>query len=359
MNTDFLIIGGGIAGISAAARLSAFGSVTVLEAEAALAYHSTGRSAALFVENYGNAPVVALNRASKEYLSRENGGVLSPRGLLVVATPEEEELFVDAVLVAGHDEISLDEALARVPVLRRDKIIRAAFDNAAQDIDVDLLLQNFVRELRGNGGAIVLNKCVESITRSDGLWNVRASDEDYAAPVLVNAAGAWADQMARLAGVTALGIQPYRRSVARVPAPPGHDISNWPAFASAIENWYAKPDAGCLLVSPADEDPVNAMDAWADDMVLAEGIDRYSQLTTHEITRVESNWAGLRSFAPDRTPVVGFDPGADGFFWLAGQGGYGVQTSPAMSLLAQQLITGQPVTLDAEVATLLDPARLG
>src|SRR6056297_3352718 len=198
---------------------------------------------------------------------------------------------------------------------------------------------------------------VTAIQRGHAAWQVTAGDRPFTAPVLVNAAGAWADPVARLAGVAPLGITPMRRSAALLPAPLGHDISRWPLFGSISETWYAKPDAGKLMVSPADEDPVAPHDAWPDDMVLAEGLHRYEQAVTVPVTRVDHSWAGLRSFTADRTPVAGFAPEADGFFWLAGQGGYGVQTAPALARLTAALVTGaEPGLSDATVAA-LSPAR--
>ena len=187
-----------------------------------------------------------------------------------------------------------------------------------------------------------------------------AEAEGGPVPLLVNAAGAWADTVAQLAGVDPLGLTPLRRSAAILPAPEGHDVTGWPAVCSMSETWYAKPEAGKLMVSPADEDPVEPHDAWADDMVLAEGLDRYGQAVTTPVTRVERSWAGLRTFAPDRTPVVGFDAVMDGFFWLAGQGGYGIQTAPALSRLAGALLRGEDgsAVLPANVVAALAPGRL-
>lgn len=357
MRSDFLIIGGGIAGISAGARLSDLGSVQVLEAEQALGYHATGRSAAMFEKNYGNAVVRSLNRASEAYLKTEDGGVLSPRGILIVAAPREETYFEQHILTAGYAEISIQQALAKIPLLRAANIRRAAYEPASQDIDVDLLLQNFARKLRRGGGRITTAARVGRIARDGGLWRVETPAGVFRAPLLFNAAGAWADLTARMAGARPLGIQPYRRSAVRIPAPPGQDITGWPMVLSATENWYAKPDAGMLMVSPADADPVEPMDAFADDMVLAQGLDRFTQFLDMEITRVTSNWAGLRSFAPDKSLVIGFDPQLEGLFWIAGQGGYGVQTSPAVSQLVHDLVAGDRPALSHETVAALDPAR--
>ena len=177
--------------------------------------------------------------------------------------------------------------------------------------------------------------------------------------MIVNAAGAWADQIAALAGIAPLGLQPLRRSMARIPAPGGHDVSSWPTLLGVGETWYSKPDAGALIVSPAEEDPAEPHDAWADDMVLAEGLARYEEMVSEPVTRLISNWAGLRTFAPDRVLVIGRDRSHPGFFWLAGQGGYGFQTSAAASQLAAELICGQPPELDAATVAALSPARFG
>ena len=198
----------------------------------------------------------------------------------------------------------------------------------------------------------------QSILRSGDKWCVETPKGVFEAPVLINAAGAWADQIADLAGVRKIGLVPMRRSAAIVPPPDGVDVTKWPLVASASEQWYAKPDAGKFMVSPADEDPVEPHDAWADDMVLAEGLHRFEQAVTMPVTRVERNWAGLRSFVADRTPVVGFAPDAEGFFWLAGQGGYGVQTAPALSRLVADLCLKHPSELPEKVVAALDPARL-
>ncbi len=351
---DIIIIGGGIAGASLAAKASGFADVVLLEGEETPGYHSTGRSAAMYVVNYGSDVVRALNRASGPAL--EAAGVLSPRGVLIVADESERPLLDGYLAEPEVDHIGRDAALEMVPILRAEKLADAVLETSARDIDVDLLFQGYLKTARGNGARIVTGARVTGLRRAGG-WVVETPTGEFSAPLVVNAAGAWADDVAKMAGVRALGIQPYRRSVARLPAPGGRDVRNWPMLLNAPETWYAKPDAGKWLVSPAEEDPVEPMDAWADDMVLAEGIARYQEFVTEEVTRIEGSWAGLRSFAPDRTPVVGFDPAADGFFWLAGQGGYGVQTSPAMSDLAAALIDGRSPELSPWVVDGLSPAR--
>ncbi len=353
--TDFLILGGGIAGISAAARLSHLGKVTVLEAEAHLAHHASGRSAALYEPNYGLKPVVGLSMASGDYF-RSQPNILSPRGLMILARADEKaQLHAEATDMA-LDPISIDDARAMVPILN-NTITHAAYGSHAWDIDTDLLIQNFAREARANGAEIHTNARAKAITKTANGWAVTTAFDTFEGRILINAAGAWVDQVAQMAGITPLGFQPYRRSMARIPAPGGHDVTNWPMMFGAGETWYSKPDAGALIVSPAEEHAMDPHDAWADDMVLAEGLARYEEFVTEPVTRLISNWAGLRTFAPDRVLVIGPDTRDPSFFWLAGQGGYGFQSSPAASQLAADLIGGQPSPLDKDLIASLSPAR--
>jgi glycine/D-amino acid oxidase-like deaminating enzyme len=355
---DFLIIGGGIAGLSAAARLSELGSVLVLEQEPALGYHASGRSAALYEASYGLPSTVALNLASRSYHECAHGGYLTPRGLMVVAGADQSDAF-EADLADLHlQEITVAEAQALVPILNRATVARAGHHDAAWDIDTDRMLQDFARQARRNGGEVVTRAPVTAITRGPDGWQVETPQGRHAARHVVNAAGAWADQVATLAGVAPLGIVPHRRSMARLPAPGGIDLRAWPMLMGAGESWYAKPDAGKLLVSPAEEDPIAPQDAFADDMVLAEGLARYEAMVTEAVTRVETSWAGLRSFAPDRALVLGPDPDRPDFIWCAGQGGYGFQTAPAASQLLADLVAGRTPELPAETVTCLRPERL-
>ncbi len=352
---DFLVIGGGMAGLSTAARLSELGSVTVLEAEDALGYHASGRSAAMFEENYGLPSTVALNRASRTYL--EEAGVLSPRGFLMVGDTGETKAARETIAELAMEEISVAEAVAMVPIVDTKRIVLAGYHAAAQDIDTDRLLQGYARLVRADGGEVVPNARVTSIRRTKAGWVVSAGGNEFPAKILVNATGAWVDQVAVMAGIAPLGFTPCRRSMARVPAPGGFDVSHWPMLFGPGETWYAKPDAGKWLVSPADEDPVEPHDAWADDMVLAEGVARYEAHVTEPVTRVEHTWAGLRTFSPDRALVIGYDPADDAFLWVAGQGGYGIQSSPAYSRLAADLVAGRGSELDPGVVAALSPAR--
>lgn len=357
MTHDVLIIGGGIAGLSVAARLSHLGSVLVLEAEDSLGYHASGRSAAMFEETYGKPATRVLNTASKAHHMHAQGGVLSPRGLMLVALQGETGFDTERAHMEMR-ELSLPEARALVPILNPDTVARIGHRSDAWDIDTDLMLQNFTREARSNGATIATGQKVTAITKTTH-WQVTTATTTYTATILINAAGAWADPLAGLAGVRPMGITPLRRSMARLKAPGGHDTRPWPMMFGLGESWYAKPDAGGLLVSPADEDPMPPQDAWPDDMVLAEGLARYEARMTEPVTRPIATWAGLRSFAPDRELVIGFAPDAPDFFWLAGQGGYGMQTAPAASQLAADLIAARPPEIDAQTVQALSPARFG
>ncbi len=360
--TDVLIIGGGMAGISAAARLSEHVNVTVLEGEADLGYHSTGRSAAIFIRNYGNATLRALNIASEPVLMQADGisehSLLSPRGEILVATAQDMpalETYLDSA--DGMELLSPIEAGKLVPILNTERLVGAAIEHSAQEIDVDRMLQGFARLALAQGAKIIRNAKVTACHKSGGIWQIETTQGNFEAPVVINAAGAWADEVAQMAGVAQKGLVGMRRSMAVIPAPEGYDISKWPLFAAASENFYCKPSSGTLMISPADEDPVDPHDVWADDMVLAEGLDRFEQAVTMSVTRVLHSWAGLRTFAPDRTPVVGFDPQADGFFWLAGQGGYGIQTAPALAKLVTNLIVKTQPDLGEDVIAALSPER--
>ena len=357
MNADIIIIGGGIAGLSAAARLSADASVILLEAEDSLGYHTSGRSAALYEEHYGLPSTVALNRASKAYLTEAQGGYLSPRGLLIIAREDEEAAFRKDAEALHADDIPLDQASAMVPVIDREVTAFAAYHEGAFDIDTDRLMQDFRREILHRGGKVLTKHRVNGLQREGDGWQVSAGAETLRCAKVVNATGAWADGIAELAGLPPVGIVPHRRSMARVPAPEGQDITHWPIFFGINETWYAKPDAGALIISPADETPVAPHDAWAEDMTLAEGIARYEAMVTTPVTRLIASWAGLRSFSPDRALVLGPDPQEPSFVWSAAQGGYGFQTAPAASQLVADLTFGRNPSLDPAAVAALTVAR--
>ena len=251
---------------------------------------------------------------------------------------------------------ALSEARDLFPILN-ETVTRVGYDEGAWDLDTDLLVQNFAREVRGNGGQVHTTAEVTAISRTATGWDVSVGDEVLSARNVVNAAGAWVDVVAEMAGIAPLGVTPYRRSMARIPAPGGHDVSTWPMLFGPGETWYAKPDAGALLVSPADEVLMPPMDAWAEDMVLAEGLARYEEHVTEPVTRMLSNWAGLRTFSPDRNLVLGSDSRDKSFIWMAGQGGYGFQTAPAASQLVADLVAGRTPEIAPEMVAKLSARR--
>jgi D-arginine dehydrogenase len=369
---DFVVIGGGIAGASVAYWLASHARVTVLEREPQPGYHSTGRSAALFMESYGPAQVRALTRASRAFFERPPEGfaahpLLAPRGELYVASGEQQQQLEEHWDVArAHSPLArrLDasETCSLVPVLRPDRVLASVYEPDGCDMDVDALHQGYLREMRRSGGTLQCNAEVTRIERSGGDWLVHARDEIYGAPVIVNAAGAWADEIARLAGVAPIGIEPRRRSAFTFAPPAGVESAAWPAVIGADEDWYFKPEAGMLLGSPANADPVEPQDVQAEEFDIALAIDRIESMTTLAIHRPARIWAGLRSFVADGGLVGGFDATVAGFFWVAAQGGYGIQTSAAMGEACAALARGQPIPprlADSGInAAMLSPTRL-
>jgi D-arginine dehydrogenase len=367
-SADIIVIGSGIAGASAAAHLAATHRVLILEMEERPGYHSTGRSAAAFEPNYGPSSIRALTRAAADfYWSPPTDFVETPiltkRETVFVAPPEQEATFEKLMRESvGLEEIPVATACAKHPLLRRDYIRRAVLDPGTADIDVDLLHQGYLRLFRARGGELVCNAPVESLSRSNGTWTASTKAGAFSSPVIVNAAGAWGGEIGRRAGLKSIGLQPKRRSIAVIPGPESYDFMSWPLIGDVGETWYCKPQSGKLLVSPADATPVDPHDAYADDMTLAEGIARFQEAVDMEVTRVERTWGGLRSFLADGSPVCGYDPQADGFFWLVGQGGYGIQTAPALSRLAAALVRKEepPADILAEGLNLaeISPTRL-
>ncbi|WP_211826244.1 NAD(P)/FAD-dependent oxidoreductase [Kistimonas asteriae] len=345
-HADIIIIGAGIAGAGLAAMIAGDRKVIILEAEDHPGYHSTGRSAAVLIQNYGNTTIRALTRISRSYLEHPPEGLnshalLHTRGCLFTAAENNcDDIKTLMQQAEGLTAVTAEEAQAMIPALKPDAVHMAAYEAAAADIDVAALHQGWLRMAKMSGAELNVRERVKTIKRTHNLWQLETDRHAYTAPVIVNAAGAWADPVARMAGVKPAGIVPKRRSIAILPEPAHYHASDWPIFGNVNDTWYCKPETGRLLVSPADEDPVEPMDAYVDDLVLAEGLHRFEQAVDFPVSRIEGSWAGLRSFAPDNTPVVGFAPDADGFFWLAGQGGYGIQTAPAISQLAAVLITG-------------------
>lgn len=354
---DFAIVGAGIAGVSLAARLAAHGSVLLLERENQPGAHSTGRSAAMFMESYGPPQARALTRASRAtYLAPALLPILSPRGVLYVAWQGQEALF-DAMATAdaGLEHVDTATALTRVPVLRAEGLIGALAEPDAMDIDVDALLQGWLARARQQGAVLWADAELAAAQRHGSRWTLQLADGRTAdAGVLVNAAGAWADTVAQAAGSAPLGLQPKRRSAFTFDAPAGLNHRGWPTVGGVDEAWYFKPDAGQLLGSPANADPVGPHDVQPEALDIAQGIAHIEERTTMAIRRPRRTWAGLRTFAPDGELVIGFDAAAPGFFWLAGQGGYGIQSAAGAAMLAETLITGSTLP-DALAREGVDP----
>ena len=371
-DADFLIIGAGIAAASVGYWLAPHGRVTLLERESQPGYHSTGRSAALYLASYGTPQVRALTLASRAFFDAPPPGfadvpILSPRGALFAATPGQADLLDEhcALLAAMSPQsrrLSRDEALARVPVLRPERLLGAALEPDASDIDVHALHQGYLRCLRRQGGTLVCDAEVAHIERQGREWRVQAGAREYRAAVLVNAAGAWCDLIAQLAGAAPIGLVPKRRSAFVFAPPAGIDVSRWPSVVGADESWYFKPDAGLLLGSPANADPVPPQDVMPEELDIALGIHRIEEHTTLQIRRPLRSWAGLRSFVADGDLVGGFDAAVPGFFWVAAQGGYGIQTSAAMGQACAALLRGAPLPAPLSdfglTPAMLSPARL-
>lgn len=358
MEVDVAVIGGGIAGVSVAAELSgrAGARVLVLEQENQLAYHASGRSAAAFLESYGSDEIRALTRASRPVLSGAAGDrLLTPRPMVwLAATGDVAEL--EALLAAEPLLRPADEAEIRrlCPAVRPGWAGAAAIEDAAQDLDVAGLFQYYRRRALAAGTSILTGaELIAGESTTEG-WRLRTASGEVRARVIVDAAGAWADEVASRCGVPAVGLRPLRRTVAIVSA----DVDRaWPLVCDVAERFYFRPEGDALLLSPADETPVQPGDARPETEDVALAIERANEATTLRLRHVRTAWAGLRTFAADRNPVVGPDPDAPGFFWLAGQGGYGMQTAPAMATLAASQVLREPLP-PALVTQGLDVTRL-
>ncbi len=359
---DVVVIGGGIAGVSVGYYLSGRGlDVLLVEAEPTLAHHTTGRSAAIFLENYGNDVVRRLTVAGRVFLTDPppelvDGPVVTPLPVLRVGAPEQvDDLYASARaargLVPTTQYLDAAETLALFPVLRPELVGGGVLEPDAMEMDVAGLHQAFVRGLRANGGAIATSAPVVGLDPVGERWRVTLPDAEVEAPIVVNAAGAWCDRVAAMAGVEPVGVVPLRRTVCVAALPDGVVADGWPfvVFESrggGVEEAYCKPEAGGLLVSPADETPSEPCDAKPEEIDVARGLDQIARWTTLDLRHVRSAWAGLRSFVADRTMVAGFAPDAPGFFWLAGQGGYGIHTSPGLGRLAAGLVVDGAVPDD-------------
>jgi D-arginine dehydrogenase len=368
---DVIVLGAGMAGASVAAELAPGRRVVLLETEEQPGLHATGRSAAMFFETYGNATVRALTRASREFLEHPPAGfadapLLSPRGAMLVADAPRlfalEAMIETDPAVRGYRPLDAAAAREQCPLLSADWVAGGLLDESGHDMDVAAIHLGYLKLGRHAGMQLVTGAGDTRIERVGDVWQVHTRVGTFAAPVLVNATGAWADVVAQQAGVRPIGLQPLRRTAVLLPAPAGYDIARWPMVIDVEEEFYFKPDAGKLLLSPANEDPMAPCDAFPDDIDVAIAVDRFEHATSMRVDRVGHSWAGLRSFVADRSPVAGYDSTAPEFFWLAGQGGYGIQMAPALARAAAALVAGEPLPADIKDQGVseqaLSPARL-
>jgi D-arginine dehydrogenase len=353
-SADFLIIGGGIAGLSAAARLAEHGRAVVLEAEQAIGHHSSGRSVTFSHYGIGDAIVRGLTAYSRPFFETPPEGFSpSPLARIQSALYAGSEAALDRI-DALHDRMApFNPLLRRVdsaeltrlcPILRTGsgELSHGLFDPAGLKLDADALLQFFARAVRVRGGEVHTGQRIAAIEHMAESWSVRTEGGSaWSAPVLVNAAGAWADRIAELAGVQPLGLTPLRRTIIVVDPPAGMEVADWPFVHSVLGDFYMLPETGRLLVSPVDEIASDPCDAWPEEVDIATAAAKLEEYTFLQVRRIAHSWAGLRSFVSDRVPTAGFAPDAPGFFWLAGQGGYGLQTAPAMAQVVEALVAGQ------------------
>jgi len=369
---DCIVIGAGIAGAAAGFFLAPHLKVLLVEQEAQPGFHSTGRSAALFMASYGTPQVRALTLASRAFFEQPPEGfaehpLLGARGAMMVAShgqeaPLHEHWAVLQPISPRGRLLDAAETCALVPVLRREQVIGAVHEPEASDMDVHAIHQGFLRGIRRAGGALRVDAPVTSLRREGEVWKVQAGAHALEAPLVVNAAGAWADAIGALAGARPIGLQPRRRSAFIFAPPAGVASVAWPLTAGVEEDWYFKPDAGMLLGSPANADPVPPHDVQPEELDIATAIDRIERMTTLTIRRPTRVWAGLRSFVADGDLVGGADPELPGFFWSAAQGGYGIQTSPAMGQSVAALVRGEPIPGHVSgfglTPAMLSPSRL-
>lgn len=374
VTTDIIVIGGGMAGASAGYALANAGyRVALLEREDQPGYHSTGRSAAVYTQTYGNAVIRGLTVGGREFFGAPPAGfaghpLLQPRGLMFIGHAGQMEALEAALretrsLVPSARRIDAEAACRRVPILRESYVAGAMLEPEARDIDVHALHLGFLRGLKAAGGQVHTKAEVLSLSRAGADWKAETRGGTFRAGIVVNAAGAWCDEVAGLAGVAPIGLVPKRRTAITFAPPAGLATSDWPVVIDVAETFYFKPEAGRLLGSPADETPVEPCDVQPEEWDVALAADRIEKVADIEIRRIERKWAGLRSFVADKSPVVGFDPAAEGFFWLAAQGGYGIQTAPALSRVAAALMRDDRIPTDLEdlgvTATALSPSRIG
>ena len=369
---DFLVVGAGMAGASAAFWLAERGRVVVLEQEDVAGYHTTGRSAAMYMQTYGGPLTKGLAVTGRSFLTDPPSDfaaspLLSPREVLYVGRADQIDMLdrfyeENRRRVPTLARLDANQALEQPVPLREDYVAGAVLEPEAEEIDVAALHQGFLRGLRARGGTLMTEAGVTAFARARGLWHAETPAGAYCAPVVVNAAGAWCDAVAACAGVAPIGLQPKRRTAFIFDGPADGGVDGWPMVHDIDDAFYLKPDAGRILGSPADETPSEPCDVYPEELDIAIGADRIMQATTLDIRHIRNKWAGLRSFVGDRQPVAGFDGAAEGFFWLAGQGGAGIMTAPALGMVTAALVTGEPLPQAAAAhgitAEHLGPGRL-
>ncbi|HTW73034.1 MAG TPA: FAD-binding oxidoreductase [Acetobacteraceae bacterium] len=364
LDVDVTVIGAGIAGAAAAAALAADRRVALIEMEEAAGYHTTGRSAAVWILNYGPPDVRMLSGLSRAFFEAPPPGFaevpLMSRRAVVFLAPPSQQAELAAMLAEGKGlrEIAIADLCRRIPALRPDYAAAAAIEEDAFDMDVSALHQGFLKQLRARGGVLALRHRAGRIERRNGVWEVESNAGAlFRAPVVVNAAGAWGDAVAAIAGVAPIGLAPCRRTAAIISSAQ-YDVAHWPLLNDVAHTWYARPEARTrLMVSPADETPMPPHDVQPDELDVAIGIDRMQQALDIPVQRVERSWAGLRTFTPDRSLALGWERDAKGFFWSVGQGGYGIQTSPAAGQLVADLIAGRDPGAAVGIVAAVDPMR--
>ena len=369
---DFLVVGAGMAGASAAFWLAERGRVVVLEQEDVAGYHTTGRSAAMYMQTYGGPLTKGLAVTGRSFLTDPPSDfaaspLLSSREVLYVGRADQIDMLdrfyeENRRRVPTLARLDANQALEQPVPLREDYVAGAVLEPEAEEIDVAALHQGFLRGLRARGGTLMTEAAVTAFARARGLWHAETPAGAYCAPVVVNAAGAWCDAVAACAGVAPIGLQPKRRTAFIFDGPADGGVDGWPMVHDIDDAFYLKPDAGRILGSPADETPSEPCDVYPEELDIAIGADRIMQATTLDIRHIRNKWAGLRSFVRDRQPVAGFDGAAEGFFWLAGQGGAGIMTAPALGAVTAALVTGEPLPQAAAAhgiaAERLGPGRL-
>jgi D-arginine dehydrogenase len=364
---DIVIIGAGMAGASIAGELSGRARVLLLEREEQPGYHSTGRSAAAFIPSYGceNPSLRLLTNHSLSFLLEppeifQISTLLHRRGLLTLCPPGQEaaaqaEFEHVQQAIPGIRRADSDFIRERIPLIRDEYLAAGWYEPDVFDMDVHALHEGYLRTVRHHGGRLVNRANITGLGRTDDMWRVDTPEASYSAPLLVNAAGAWADEVAALAGVNGIGLTPLRRTAVLLDPPAGCDVSGWPLVLASDGSFYLKPDAGLILASPADEHPSQPCDAQPEELDIAYAVHYAQEALQLEVRQVKHSWAGLRNFVADRTPVIGFAPDAEGFFWLAGQGGHGIQTAPAAARLAASLLLDNGIPADLAQAG-FDPA---